>query len=159
MYNKIDIKYQNKNCVYKLNTNFLKDRHYFVKHLKGDYIMKNKKSLSKKIAGFVLAIVSILTGNNVYAGISLPSNMSDVYSASDPVASSIGGQIIWVAQIILYAVAVIIVMFAGVKYMGTAPEAKAEFKKKLIYMTVGAVILFAAGSLVRIIGGMAMSNV
>ena len=42
--------------------------------------------------------------------------------------------------------------------MGAAPEAKAEFKKKLIYMTVGAVILFAAGSLVRIIGGIALNN-
>ena len=42
--------------------------------------------------------------------------------------------------------------------MGAAPEAKAEFKKKLIYMVVGAVILFAAGSLVRIIGGLALNN-
>ena len=85
--------------------------------------------------------------------------MSSIYSHKDPVASSIGGQIIWVAQIILYAVAVIILIFAGLKYMGSAPEAKAEFKKKLIYMTVGAVILFAAGSLVKIIGGLAMNNI
>ena len=121
--------------------------------------MKNKKNLFKKITVFALALLSAFIGNSVYAGISLPSNMSEIYSNNDPVASSIGGQIIWVAQIILYAAAVIIVIFAGVKYMGAAPEAKAEFKKKLIYMTVGAVILFAAGSLVRIIGGIEMNNV
>ncbi len=120
--------------------------------------MKNKKNLFKKITVFALALLSAFIGNSVYAGISLPSNMSSIYSNNDPVASSIGGQIIWVAQIILYAAAVIIVIFAGVKYMGAAPEAKAEFKKKLIYMTVGAVILFAAGSLVRIIGGIALNN-
>ncbi len=121
--------------------------------------MKNKKSLSKKIICSILSIASIFIGNCTYAGISLPSNMSSIYSTSDPVASSIGGQLIWVAQIVLYGTAVIIVMFAGVKYMGAAPEAKAEFKKKLIYMSVGAVILFAAGSLVKLIGGIAMNNI
>lgn len=121
--------------------------------------MKNKKSLEKKIICSMLSLASMFMGNYTYAGISLPSNMSSIYSNTDPIASSIGGQIIWVAQIILYAVAVIIVIFAGVKYMGAAPDAKAEFKKKLIYMTVGAVILFAAGSLVKLIGGLAMNNV
>ena len=121
--------------------------------------MKKIKKIEKKIIGFVILLLSIFTGNYAYAGISLPSNMSSIYSNTDPVASSIGGQLIWVAQIILYAAAVIIVMISGVKYMGAAPEAKAEFKKKFIYMTVGAVILFAAGSLVKLIGGLAMNNV
>lgn len=121
--------------------------------------MKNKKRLGKKIICFILLLASIFLGNYTYAGISIPSNMSSIYSNTDPVASSIGGQLIWVAQIILYAAAVIIVIFAGVKYMGAAPEAKAEFKKKLIYMTTGAIILFAAGSLVKIIGGIALNNI
>lgn len=120
--------------------------------------MKNKKSLGKKIICSILSIASMFIGNYAYAGISLPSNMSSIYSNTDPIASSIGGQLIWVAQIILYAAAVIIVIFAGVKYMGAAPESKAEFKKKLIYMATGAVILFAAGSLVKLIGGIAMNN-
>lgn len=84
--------------------------------------------------------------------------MSSIYSTKDPIASSIGGQIIWISQAILYAVAVILVIFAGVKYMWAAPESKAEFKKKFIYMTTGAVILFAAGSLVKLVGGLAMNN-
>ena len=117
------------------------------------------KSLRKKITFVALILIYIFTKDNVYAGISLPSNMSSIYSSNDLIASTIGGKIIWVAQIILYAVAVIIVIWAGVKYMGAAPEAKAEFKKKLIYMTIGAVILFAAGSLVKLIGGLAMNNI
>ena len=108
-------------------------------------------------------ITSVLTlilmiSNVTYAGIDVPSNMDDIY-VSDTVANSIGGQIIWVAQIILYAAAVIAVMFAGIKYMSAAPEAKAELKKKFIYMAIGAVILFAAGSLVGLIGGMALNNI
>lgn len=121
--------------------------------------MKNKRNLKKKVIYSTLSLISILIGNFCYAGMSIPSNMSSIYSNSDPVASSIGGQIIWIAQIILYAAAVIVVMFAGLKYMGAAPEAKAEYKKKFIYMAVGAVILFAAGSLVKIIGGIAMNNI
>lgn len=121
--------------------------------------MKNKRNIGKKLMCLVISLVSISLGNFSYAGISLPSNMSSIYSNSDPVASSIGGQLIWVAQIIFYAAAVIIVMFAGLKFMWAAPEAKAEYKKKFIYMTAGAVILFAAGSLVKIIGGIAMNNI
>ena len=120
--------------------------------------MKNKIKLSQRIICTILSLLSFFIGNNAYAAISLPSNMSSIYSNTDPVASSIGGQLIWVAQIILYAAAVIIVIFAGVKYMGAAPESKAEFKKKLIYMATGAVILFAAGSLVKIVAGIAMNN-
>ena len=122
-------------------------------------ILKLKKIFNRKVISFLSALVALFTGSNVYAGISLPSGMSSIYTTNDPVVSSVGGQIIWVVQALFYAAAVIIVMFAGIKYMSAAPEAKAEFKKKLIYMTVGAVILFAAGSLVRLIGGIAMNNI
>lgn len=113
-----------------------------------------------KITSVLTLIFSyfLMMSNVAYAGIDVPSNMDDIY-VSDAVANSIGGQIIWVAQIILYAAAVIAVMFAGIKYMWAAPEAKAELKKKLIYIAVGAVILFAAGSLVGLIGGMALNNI
>lgn len=113
-----------------------------------------------KITSIMTLIFSylLIACNSVYASISVPSNMGEIY-VSDPVANSVGGQIIWVAQIILYAAAVIIVMFAGLKYMNAAPESKAELKKKFIYMSVGAVILFAAGSLVKLIGDMALNNI
>mgnify|MGYP001771270376 CR=1 FL=1 len=119
---------------------------------------KPKKLLIKISTIIALSLLLTFANTNVYAGITLPSGMENIYTTQDPVVESIGGQIIWVVQLIFYAAAVIIVMFAGLKYMGAAPEAKAEFKKKLIYMVVGAVILFAAGSLVRIIGGLALNN-
>ena len=121
--------------------------------------MKTKKIILRiiYILLIILAIFSIV--NKCVYGVSLPSNMSDIYNNSDPTVGKIGGQVIWVIQIIFYAAAVIIVMLAGVKYMAAAPEAKAEFKKKMAYMVTGAIILFAAGSLVRLIGGIAMDNI
>ena len=107
----------------------------------------------------VLIITTILSAFcMVFAtGPDIPSG-SKPGSGADEV-TNITNMVIYVIQIIAFAVAVIIVIWAGVKYMGAAPEAKAEFKKKLIYMTIGAVILFAAGSLVKLIGGLAMNNI
>ena len=121
--------------------------------------MKTKKIILKiiYILLIILAIFSVV--NKCVYGVSLPSNMSDIYNNSDPTVGKIGGQVIWIIQIIFYAAAVIIIMFAGVKYMAAAPEAKAEFKKKMAYMVTGAIFLFAAGSLVRLIGGIAMNNI
>lgn len=121
--------------------------------------MKTKKIIVKII--YILSMLAIAV--NIFSGyvygISLPSNMSDIYNSNDPTIYNIGGQIIWILQIIFYAAALIIIMLAGVKYMAAAPEAKAELKKKLIYMVTGGIILFAAGSLVRLIGGIAMNNI
>ena len=68
-------------------------------------------------------------------------------------------KIIWVVQTIFYGAAVILVIWSGVKFVIAAPEAKAELKKKFIYMVVGAVFLFAAGGITTIIGNMAMNNI
>lgn len=121
--------------------------------------MKLNKTIYKiiNITIIVIMILNIIS-QYVYA-ISLPTNLDSIYNSKDPTIGKMGGQIIWIVQIIFYAAAVIIVMFAGVKYMISAPEAKAEFKKKLAYMVTGAIILFAAGSLVGLIGGMAMNNI
>ena len=106
-----------------------------------------------------MGAISLFTTSCVYANIQIPSNLNSAYVPNDSVTKSVGGQIIWIAQLIMYTVAVIIVMFAGLKYMWAAPESKAEFKKKLIYMVGGAVILFAAGALVQLVGNIAFKNI
>lgn len=107
----------------------------------------------------ILATIAIIISNYVYAGVSLPSNLSSVYSQTDPRIMTIGGRILWVLQIIFYGAAVIILMYTGVQYMASAPEAKAEFKKKSLYMVAGAVMLFAAGGIVTILGNLAINNI
>ena len=106
-----------------------------------------------------LTVIGIIISNYAYAGISLPSNLSNIYSSTDHTIGTIGGRILWVLQIIFYGAAVIILMFTGVKYMASAPDAKAEFKKKSLYMIAGAVMLFAAGGIVTILANLAMDNI
>lgn len=119
--------------------------------------MKKTNKITKII--FILFIIGLIIVNSFVSlgGISLP-NM-DPYHPSDPTIFKIGGQVIYVVQIIFYAAAVIILMFAGIKYMSSAPEGKAEMKKKLAYMVTGAIMLFAAGGIVQIIGNLALNNI
>lgn len=124
----------------------------------GELEMKINKLLKILLYLLIIFAMMFIFNNNVYAGISVPSGMTDIYSTSDSVTTNVGGQIIWVAQLIFYTAAVIIVIVAGLKYMWAAPEAKAEIKKKMIYLVTGAVFLFAAGIIVNLVGTIAMNN-
>lgn len=122
--------------------------------------MKRKSNIIKIIWTILIAVmlISMLT-SCVSASITLPSDLSSVYDNDDGTIGTIGGKIIWVVQTIFYGAAVILVIWSGVKFVIAAPEAKAELKKKFIYMVVGAVFLFAAGGITTIIGNMAMNNI
>lgn len=109
---------------------------------------------------FIIITMLIIMKNYTYAvGISVPSNLSDIYSSTDPTIGTIAGKVLWILQIIFNGCAVIILMLAGVKYMAAAPEAKAEIKKKTIYMATGAVMLFAASGIVSILANLAKNNI
>lgn len=117
-----------------------------------------KKETVIKIIYILITIAVVITifSNYVY-GISIPDNLSDIYTGSDTTISNIGSQVIYVAQIGLFAAGVIALMVAGLSYMFAAPEGKAEIKKKMIYLAIGAVLLFAAGGIVSIVGTIAMN--
>lgn len=108
----------------------------------------NKKSKIAVIGMFIYTTLIIL-GTNSMA-------LSAIYRNNDDTYKSIAGKIIGLAQFICYAAAVIILLYKGVGLMNKAPEAKADAKKELIAYAVGAFILFGIGSIIRIIGGIAM---
>ena len=61
------------------------------------------------------------------------------------------GVIFGVATYICYGAAFIIVAIKGVQFMTAAPEGKAEIKKQMIAVCVGAFIVFAIRSILEII--------
>lgn len=73
-------------------------------------------------------------------------------------SNNVGGKIFGIVQFICYGVAVVIVILKGVRFMSADPSSKADVKKELIYVAVGAVILFAIGSIVRIVGEIAINS-
>ena len=81
---------------------------------------------------------------------------------NNPLAASvigIGQKILWLVQIICYAAAFVILLLKGIKFMKSAPEAKADVKKELVAYSIGAFILFGVGTLVRIIANITIDNI
>ena len=122
--------------------------------------MKKAQKIIKLIyiIAMIVMILTVLTNICYAQGIELPDGLRDIYS-QDTTISTIGGRIIWVVQVVFYAAAVVILMIAGLSYMFAAPEGKAEIKKKMIYLSIGAVLLFAAGGITQLIAKLAFNNI
>ena len=103
-----------------------------------------------KIGSALLIVATIITAFSMVfadAGVRIPDG-SDVATGS--IAGPVGN-ILGIVQYICYAAAVILLIMLGVKYMTSAPDAKAEVKKMALYYVIGAVAVFAAGLICRII--------
>ena len=86
-------------------------------------------------------------------------DLSEIYEGDKgSTYNNVGGKIIGIVQYICYGAAVIILIYKGVQFMYKAPDAKAELKKELINYVVGALILFAIGTFIKIIGSIALND-
>ena len=72
--------------------------------------------------------------------------------------NNIIGAILTVAQVVGTGVAVIMLVVLAIKYIAAAPGDKAEIKKHAVVYVVGAVVLFAASSILGIVKNFA-SNI
>lgn len=117
-----------------------------------------RKSIIKKVVFIgiitigVLAILTIF--NNVFAGSAGVSTLdagdkSKIYASSG--TENIGGLIFGVVQTVCIAVALVLVLWKGVQFMTAAPDGKAEIKKQLIAVAIGAGILFSIGAIIGIV--------
>lgn len=72
--------------------------------------------------------------------------------------TNIGGKIINIIQVVGIVVAIAIVLIIGIKYMTGSVEQKAEYKKVMIPYIIGAVLLVAGTSIVKVIFNTINSN-
>ncbi len=84
--------------------------------------------------------------------------LSGIYETQGYTYRIVGGKIIGAVQYICYGAAIIILIYKGVQFMIKAPEAKAELKKELVSYVIGAVILFSVGTIIKLIGRIALNN-
>jgi trbC/VIRB2 family len=80
---------------------------------------------------------------------------TDAASAVTTTANNIVG----IVQVICYATAVIMLIYLGVKFITASPEAKADIKKSAIMYVIGAIIVFAAGTLLGVISNLSTNVV
>lgn len=102
----------------------------------------------------ILLIVSIGTSIVYGATGSVPSPIEIKPDAGGAGVSSVktfGGKLMGVLQTAAVVVSVIILIVLGIKYMVGSAEEKAEYKKTMIPYLVGAILIFAAGTIANII--------
>lgn len=102
----------------------------------------------------VLAIVATL-GNVVLAGGAsgiikdLSGDNTDVKGATN--VTVLGKTIVGILQVVGIVVAVVVLLVLGIKYMMGSAEEKAEYKKTMIPYLVGALLIFAASTIVNVV--------
>lgn len=69
--------------------------------------------------------------------------------------TNFGAKIVAVLQTVGIVVAVVVLLILGIKYLMGSAEEKAEYKKTMIPYVVGAILIFSATTIVKIIYGFA----
>lgn len=103
--------------------------------------------LVTSIAGTVLAV----DPNTVLNGLNGDGNVK----IND--LTKVGNNIVTIIQVVGIVIAVIVLLVIGIKYMMGSASEKAEYKKTMIPYIVGAVLIFAGTSLVRVIYSLSTS--
>lgn len=103
--------------------------------------------LVASIAGTVLAVDPITVLNGIDGNGNVQTN--DL--------TKVGNNIVTIIQVVGIVIAVIVLLVIGIKYMMGSASEKAEYKKTMIPYIVGAVLIFAGTSLVRVIYSLSTS--
>ena len=115
--------------------------------------MNTKKMIISLL--IVLLIMSIST-----IGFCKGINLNDFKGTDTNTSNKIVGQanqIIGIVQVVAVSIAVIMLIWLGIKYMSAAPSEKADIKKSALIYIVGAVLLFAATGILQIIRTFALT--
>jgi len=121
-----------------------------------------KKSI-KVISTLLLAIMLVASiATTVLAGVDLNETINDVEKQklngnADQQITKVGGNIVNIIQVVGIVIAVIVLLVIGIKYMMGSASEKAEYKKTMIPYLVGAVLVFAGTSLVKVIYSLAVA--
>lgn len=107
-------------------------------------MLKNNK-LVKLVLSFtlIIAIVSIATMCNAYTP-----TITATSSAGTGLAEEIGGAVLGIVSAIGMAVALIMLVWLGVKYVMASPDGKADIKKQAFAYILGAVLIFGASTII-----------
>ncbi len=126
----------------------------------------------KVLTALLLVVMMVMSLNTVAfaSGSTTTTSSGEVGSVIDKITESandklnddsgvatLGGQIVGIIQIIGIVVAVVILLVLGIKYMTGSAQEKAEYKKTMIPYIIGAILIFAASTIVNVIFNLAVN--
>ena len=123
------------------------------------------KITMKRIAKILTALIIIATIATMLSAV-FADGASDTLSklkgntgAAPTGITTTANNIIGIVQVICYAAAIIMLIILGVQFITASPEGKATIKKSAVIYIVGAIIVFAAGTLLSVISNLSTSVV
>lgn len=122
--------------------------------------MKKSKMIKSIIIIISIIIISMIGIPVIcYADDDLPTISGDQVYTPNTTINGITSKILGAVTPICYAAAVITVLVKGVQIMLAAPDQKAKVSEQMIGVAIGAVILFAIGTIVKIVANLSQQIV
>ena len=114
---------------------------------------KTMKILSIVLMAIMLvASISTISMADVDAG-GIAGQLTGTETGASNDVVNIGNQIIGILTTVGVVVAVIVLLILGIKYMMGSASEKAEYKKTMIPYLVGAILIFGASAITKVVVG------
>lgn len=117
--------------------------------------MKKSKKIFLRVLPVLIVLMVVFTTNVFAAGTqegfgSFKNNMTVTANKSGKTINSISN--VWgIILTVLQVAAIAAVVFAGVRYMFASADSKADIKKQMIWLVIGAVLVFGASTVIQLI--------
>ena len=109
----------------------------------------------KKTGIILIVVLMLLFAFNTYVMAMNPGDIADQLTGTQTPATdsvtNIGNQIIGIITTIGVVVAVVVLLVLGIKYMMGSASEKAEYKKTMIPYLVGAILIFGASAITKVV--------
>ena len=111
------------------------------------------KKQVKMISTILLVMMILCSITNVVLGAGVIASLSGdkTTTVSGQGITNLGSTIVGVLQIIGIIVAVVVLLVLGIKYMMGSASEKAEYKKTMIPYLVGAILIFGASAITKVV--------
>lgn len=114
-----------------------------------------------KLVGVVAIMLAVLIGMTTICKATavnpgqIAEGLTGTQSAAQGDVTKIGNQIIGIITTVGVVVAVVILLVLGIKYMMGSASEKAEYKKTMIPYLVGAILIFGASAITKVVVNLA----
>lgn len=117
--------------------------------------MKKSKKIFLRVLPVLIVLMVVFTTNVFAEGTqegfgSFTNNMTVTANKFGKTINSISN--VWgIILTVLQVAAIAAVVFAGVRYMFASADSKADIKKQMIWLVIGAILVFGASTVVQLI--------
>lgn len=116
--------------------------------------MKKSKKIFLRVLPVLMLAVMLISSNFVFADEAgfgnFTGDMKVNADTSGKTVKSIGA--VWgIILTVLQVAAIAAVVFAGVRYMFASADSKADIKKQMIWLVIGAILVFGASTVIQLI--------